>query len=363
MKKILFIGSVIFISACAGKSTDKKAELTRLKKERTEIDAKIAKLEAEAGDKPVKKIAEVSVIEIVSTTFYNFLEVQGKVDAEQNVQVSPELPGSVTGVFVSIGQNVSRGQTLAQIDDRVLRQNIAQLQTQLELAATLYNRQKNLWDQKIGTEVQFLTARAQKESLQKQIAVLQSQAAMYRIKAPISGTIDAMDLRLGQAVSPGMPSGIRIVNANILKVKAQIAESYASRVNRGDDVTIILPDAPDTIRTKLSYASRVIDQTSRSFNVEVKLPSKKIYRPNMLAILKIVDYKNSNALIVPVNVIQKSESNDYLFLAEKGKAKRVNIVVGKISDGRAEILSGLKPGDKVVSVGFADLNEGDNIKY
>lgn len=362
-KAVLFIVSVIFLAACTGKSTNKKSELTKLKKERSEIDAKIAKLEAESGDKPVKKIVDVSVTEVAKTTFYNYLEVQGKVDAEQNVQVSPEMPGSITRIFVTIGQQVSRGQTLAQIDDQVLRQNIAQLQTQLELATTLYNRQKNLWDQKIGTEVQFLTAKTQKESLQKQIAVLRSQASMYKIKAPISGTVDAMNLRLGQAVSPGMPLGIVIVNANALKVKAQIAESYVSRVNQGDDVTVILPDVPDTIQTKLSYASRVIDQTSRSFNVEIKLPSKRNYRSNMLAILKIVDYKNTNAIIVPVNVIQKSESHDYVFIAENGKAKRANVTVGKISDGQAEILSGLKPGDQVVTLGFTDLNEGDTIKY
>lgn len=363
MKRILFIASVVFLGACTGNSTDKKAELAKLKKERTELDAKIAKLESEAGTNPVKKVVDVSVIEVSTGAFYNYLEVQGKVDAEQNVQVSPEMPGSITRIYVAIGQNVSRGQTLAQIDDQVLRQNIAQLQTQLDLATTLYNRQKNLWDQKIGTEVQFLTAKSQKESLQKQISVLRSQASMYKIKAPISGTIDEMDLRPGQSVSPGMPLGVRIVNANALKVKAQIAESYLSRVNQGDDVTVILPDVPDTISTKLSYVSKVIDQTSRSFNVEIKLPSKKSYRSNMLAILKIVDYKNQNAITVPINVIQKSETTDYVFIAENGKAKRANITVGKISDGKAEIISGLKPGDQVISVGFADLNEGDIIKY
>lgn len=363
MKRILFIASVVFLAACSGKSTDKKAELAKLKKERTEIDAKIAKLESEGGDKRVKKVVDVSVVEVVTKPFYNYLEVQGKVDAEQNVQVNPEMPGSITRVYVGIGQNVSRGQVLAQIDDQVLRQNIAQLQTQLELATTLYNRQKNLWDQKIGTEVQFLTAKTQKESLQKQIATLRSQASMYKVKAPISGTIDAMDLRLGQSVSPGVPLGIRIVNANALKVKAQIAESYLSRVNQGDDVTVILPDAPDTIRTKLSYVSRVIDQTSRSFNVEIKLPSKRSYRSNMLAILKIVDYKNQNAIIVPINVIQKSETSDYVLIAENGKAKRANITVGKVSEGQAEVITGLKPGDQVITAGFGDLNEGDIIKY
>lgn len=363
MKNLIVIAAALLLASCAQAPKDKRAELEELKKERTEISKKIAALEAEIGGKQSEAdLKEVAVTELLEAPFKNYLEVQGKVDAEENVQVTPEMPGSVTGVFVKVGQTVSRGQVLAQLDDKVLRQNIAQLQTQLDLATTMYNRQKNLWDQKIGTEVQFLTAKTQMESLQKQIAVLKSQADMYKVKAPISGSVDEMELKIGQAISPGMPSGIRIVNANDLKVKAQVAESYASRVNQGDKVQISLPDVPDSIRTTLSFVSKVIDPISRSFNVEVKLPSRKSYRPNMLAILRIVDYENSKAITVPVNSIQKSESSEYVFVADGGKAKRVNITTGKVSDGKAEVLSGLKAGDKVITAGLQDLNEGDSLK-
>ena len=362
MKHVIFMGIVLFFSACGGKSIDKKTELETLKKERVEINSKIAVLEAELGTaKNAQDVKNVSVLEVQESLFSNFLEVQGRIDAEENVQVSPEAQGVVIAVYASIGQNVGRGQVLAQIDDKVLRQNISELQTQLDLANTLFQRQKNLWDQKIGTEIQFITAKTQKEAAERRIATLRSQIAMYKIKAPISGTIDAMDMKVGSVASPGM-SSIRIINASKLKAKAQVAESYAGRVNQGDNVQVILPDLPDTINTKISFASKTIDPVSRSFNVEIKLPSNARYRPNMLSILKIVDYRNDKALVVPVSAIQKAENGDYLFITENGKAKRVNVQTGKVSEGRAEILSGLKAGDKIVIAGTDGLSEGDIVK-
>ena len=363
MKKLLFISFVVFLASCGGKSTDKKSELESLKKERVELSARIEKLESEVGvQAAANEVKDVSILEVTESSFINYLEVQGKIDAEENVQVNPQAPGVVTAVYAKIGQNVSRGQVLAQIDDKVLRQNIEELQTQLELATTLFQRQKNLWDQKIGTEVQFLNAKTQKDAAERRISTLRSQISMYKIKSPISGTIDAMDLKVGQAVSPGM-SSIRVINANNLKAKALIAESYAGRVNQGDDVQIILPDVPDTVTAKISFAAKAIDLVSRSFNVEIKLPSNRNYRPNMLAVLKIVDYRNDKALIIPVNAIQKAENGDYLFTSENGKAMRVTIQVGKVSDGKAEILSGLKVGDKVIIAGTEGLNIGDIVKY
>lgn len=363
MKTILSIALVVFLASCASKSTDKKSELEKLKKERTEINTKITALEAEIGTGgALAESKDVAVFEVTESTFKNFVDVQGKVDAEENVQVNPEAAGVVTAVYVKIGQKVGRGQVLAQIDDKVLDQSMAELQTQLQLANTLFQRQKNLWDQKIGTEVQYLNAKTQKESAERRIATLRSQASMYKIKAPISGTVDAMDLKVGQSVMPGM-SGIRIINASNLKVKAEVAESYAARVNQGDEVSIIFPDIPDTLDTRLSFASKTIDPISRSFNVEVKLPSRSTFRPNMLAVLKIVDYKSEKALTIPINSIQKAESGDYVFIAENGKAKRASIQTGKVSEGRAEILSGLKSGDKVITAGIQDLNEGDIVKF
>ena len=361
MKNLIYLIAIVFIAAC-GKTKDKKAELAQLKKERAELDGKIAKLEAEVGTKPVQEASEVSVVELEPVTFKSFVEVQGKVDAQENVQVSAETPGVITAIYVKAGQQVSKGQVLAQLDDKVVRQNISSLQTQLELATTLYKRQKSLWDQKIGTEVQYLTAKTQKEGVEKQIAVLRSQLAMYKLKSPISGTVDLMELKLGQALNPGMP-GLTVVNANNLKVKAEVAESYSGKVNTGDEVLVVFPDTKDSIVTKVTFASKVIDPASRSFDVEVKLPGRSRYRPNMLAVLKIVDYRSNDAITVPVNAIQKSESGEYVYVAEKGKAKKVDISTDKVSDGKAQVIAGLKAGEKVITLGFQNLNEGDSVKF
>ncbi|RZL14886.1 MAG: efflux RND transporter periplasmic adaptor subunit, partial [Pedobacter sp.] len=189
-----------------------------------------------------------------------------------------------------------------------------------------------------------------------------SQISLYKVKAPISGTIDLMDMKVGQAVSPGM-SGIRIVNASKLKAKAEVAESYAGRINQGDEVNVVFPDVPDSLKTKISFASKTIDPASRSFNIEINLPSNRKYRPNMLAILKIVDYTNKNAIVMPVSAVQKAENSSYVFVAENGKAKRVTVTTGKTSSGNVEILSGLKAGDKVITGGLQDLNDEDSVKF
>jgi len=171
MKKIFYVVAVILLSSCGNKPKDQKTELEDLKKERTEINNKIAVLEAAIGAKTVVQVNDVAVMEIKQGLFKSYVEVQGRIDAEENVQVNPEMPGIVTVVNVKIGQNVSRGQVLAQISDLILRQNMAQLQTQIDYVDNLYNRQKNLWDQKIGTEVQFLNIKSQKDGLEKQMSV------------------------------------------------------------------------------------------------------------------------------------------------------------------------------------------------
>ena len=360
MKNILF-ALILFITACGNESKDKKAQLADLKKQQAELNSKIAALEAEVGSDKKEIIKNVSVHNVQAQDFKNYIEIQGVVDAKEDVQVNPEAAGVITKINVSVGQQVSKGQVLAQLDDAVLRQNIAQVQTQLDLANNVFRRQKNLWDQKIGTEIQYLNAKSQKEGLERQIATLRQQADMYKIKTPISGTVDQMDFKLGQAVQPGIP-GIRVVNANNLKARALVSETYAGRVSQGDQVKVVFPDANDSLTTKISFAAKTIDPTSRSFNVEVNLPSKKSFRPNMVAILKIVDYSKNNAVTVPIKAIQKSERGDYVYIAENGKAKKVAIKVGNVYNGEAEILSGIKVGDQVVTVGINTLNEGDSVK-
>jgi len=360
MKKIIYIPALLLLVACSNKPKDKNAELADLKKQQAEINSKITTLEAQVGTKETK-VTEVSVITLQPGSFVNYVQIQGKVDAEDNVVAYPQVPGTIIAINAKVGQRVSRGQVLAQLDNSVAKQNIAQAESQVSLNRTLFQRQKALWDQKIGTEVQYLQAQTTLQSSEKQLSSLRQQANQSRIVSPISGTIDQMDLKLGQVAQPGT-TGIRIVNADKLKVKADVPESYVSSVNTGNVVKIVVPDAQDSVTTKVTFAAKAIDPVSRSFAVEVKLPVRKSIRPNMTAILKIADYSKSSAIVIPVKAIQRSEDGDYVFVNENGTAKKVTVKAGKTYGGQTEIVSGLKAGDQLVTEGVSDIEDGDKIK-
>lgn len=359
--RILFISAILFLAACNNKPKDPKAELADLKKQEAAINAKITALEAKTGSADSGKVNNVSVAEVKPGQFTNYIKIQGKIDAQDNVMAYPQAPGTITAIHVKAGDHVSKGQILVQLDNSVLKQNIAQAEAQATLSATVFQRQKNLWEQKIGTEIQFLQAQANMQSAQKQVSGLRQQADMYRIISPISGTVDQMDLKLGQAASPGV-TGIRIVNADVLKVKADVPESYGSRINVGDGVKVTVPDVADSITARITFAAKVIDASSRSFAVEVKLPSRKTLRPNMTAILNIVDYQKNNALAVPINAIQKSEMGDYVFVVQNGIAKRHIVKIGATYDNKTEVISGISSGDQLVTKGASEIEDGDRVK-
>jgi membrane fusion protein (multidrug efflux system) len=360
MKKLIYIPFILLLAACSQKPKDKKAQLEDLVKQQTALNDKITKLRTELGTTDSAKAAEVNVAEIKTGAFVNYVQIQGKIDAQDNVTAYPQSPGTITAIYVKPGQHVSRGQVLVQLDNSVLQQNIAQSEAQLSLTQELYNRQKNLWDQKIGTEVQFLQAQTNLQASKKALAALRQQANLYRIVAPISGSIDQMDLKLGQVAQPGT-TGIRIVDADVLKVKADVPESYAGSVGTGNQVKIVVPDAHDSLITKVTFAAKAIDPTSRSFAVEIKLPARTTLRPNMTAILKIADYSKANAIAIPVKAVQRSEEGDYVFLNVAGVAKRTPVKVGVTYGGQSEILSGLKVGDQLITEGATDIEDGDKV--
>lgn len=361
MKKLLYISALLVLAACGTKPKDKTAELADLKKQQADITAKISKLEKEVGSKDSVKSTDVAVMDIQKQPFTNYINLQGKIDAKDNVQAFPQAQAVITAIYVKVGDHVSKGQTLVQLDNSVLKQNIAQSQTQADLMKTLFDRQKNLWDQKIGTEVQFLQAQTNYQSALKQLASLKEQAATYRIVSPITGSVDQMDLKLGQAASPGT-TFIRIVNTDYLKVKADVPESYSSNVKLGDKVNVVVPDANDSLQAKVTFAGRVIDPSSRSFPIEVQLPGRKTLRPNMTVVLKVADYSKKDAIVIPVNAIQKSENGDYVFINENNIAKKKVITEGASYGGKTEIKSGLNPGDKLITEGSSEVEDGDKIK-
>lgn len=363
--QLMILVAVLFIAACGNKEGDKKSELEKLKKQASELKVQIAALEAEVASTDstsTEKSRMVAITKITPTLFNNYIQVQGRVDADENVSLSPEMGGNITKINVKPGDAVQAGQILAEVDNRVILQGIAELQNGLDLAKILFEKQKNLWEQKIGTEVQYLSAKNQKESLEKKMATLQQQLDMSRIKSPINGFVDAVDIKLGQMAAPGMPA-IRVVNTSNLKVKGEVAESYASKIKSGNVVDIIFPDMADTIHSKVSYSAKVINMLNRTFNVEVRLDNTREYHPNMVAIMKIVDYSNPQAFVIPVSTIQHTEQGDYVLLAEKNKVKKQYVKVGRSYNGNAEITSGLKENDLLITKGFQELNEGELVSF
>lgn len=367
MKKIFLIpGLTLAMIACHSGGTDKKAELDNLKKQEAEIKSKITALEIELSksDSTGLNGIAVSVLTLTPETFKNYIEVQGRIDAEENVSVSSEMPGTVTKINVKVGDEVNKGDVLAETDARTISQSIADLQVNYELVTQIFDKQKNLWEQKIGTEVQYLQAKANKESMEKKMTMLQQQLSMSKIISPISGTIDAVDVKLGQMVAPGMPA-IRVINFSNLKVKADVAETYASKIKKGSDVLVYFPDMADSIMAKVNFVSRAINQTTRTFLVEVLLDNKSEYHPNMVARLNINDYKSAEpAIVIPVRTIQKDENNaSFVFVAENGVAQKRLITLGKEYSGKAEVKSGLKENELLVTLGYDVINEGDAIVY
>jgi membrane fusion protein (multidrug efflux system) len=361
MKKLLYITALLALAACNSKPKDKATELADLKKQQADINAKITVLQAEVGKKDSVKSTDVSAVTAKTASFTNYVQIQGKIDAQDNLTAYPQASAVITAINVKAGDHVSKGETLAQLDNSVLRQQIEQAQAQAALAQTLFQRQKNLWDQKIGTEVQFLQAQTNVQTSAKQVSTLRQQADMFRIVSPISGTVDQMDLKLGQIASPGM-TGIRVVNAAVLKVKADVPESYSGSIHVGDNVKILVPDANDSLVARITFAAKVIDPASRSFAVEIKLPGSAKLRPNMTAVLKIANYSSNKSIVIPAKAIQKSEAGDYVFINVNGFAKRKNVMEGATSGGMTEIKSGIATGDVVITEGASEIEDGDKIK-
>lgn len=376
MKKLLLIPAFTLLFAACNSGVDdneaqalmiaqKTAELAELKKQEADIKAKIAAIENElkANDSTESGIA-VSVVALKSEIFKNYIDVQGRVDADENISLSSEFPGTVTKINVKPGDEVSTGQVLAETDARAIHQQISDLQTNSDLVNQVYEKQKNLWDQKIGTEIQFLQAKTNKESMEKKMATLQEQLRMTKIISPISGTVDAVDIKLGQAIAPGIPA-VRVINFSNLKVKAEIAESYASKVKKGSEVIVYFPDVQDSLITKVNFVSRSISPMTRTFSVEVLLDGKKEYHPNMVARLNINDYQSETPVIaIPVRTIQRDENGaNYVYVAQGNKPVKRIVTMGKQYGGKAEIKDGLKEGDLLMTLGYDIVNESDDIIY
>jgi membrane fusion protein, multidrug efflux system len=369
MKRILFvIGILVILVSCGG--TDKKTQLDKLKKEQDKISSQIKELEKDlypAGNIPV---TNVNVQTLSLQSFEHYIEVQGRIDGNENIAVSPRSPGVVTKIYVKEGDYVKRGQLLAELDANVAKQMLKDLQTQLAFATDMFNRQKALWDQKIGSEAQYLDIKNKKESLENKIASQEEQIKMSSITSPIDGTVEDIPIKVGQMASAGNPQpAFRIINFNLAKAVADVGEAYTAKINTGDQVKIFLPDFNEEIQQRVTFASKFINPTNRTFSVEIELPAEgKVYRANMIAVIRIKDYSNPSTITVPQNYIQSSKDEGlFVFVAkeENGKkvARKAFIKQGVSYNGLTEVAGGLKEGDKIITAGYKDLYDGQVIDF
>lgn len=377
-KTLIYLSLIAVLASCSkkhetGNSSEAlkadQMQMDSLMKVKKDLDSRIkdlqAKIDKEKGDSTAS--GELVTIDTVQAgKFISYIDLQASVDAKQNITVTPQMPGSIQEIYVTEGEHVSKGQVMAEIDNATYKKQIETLQTQLAYAQDLYNKQKALWDQKIGTEVQFLTAKNNVETLQKQIAAANQQLEQTKLIAPIDGIVDEVDIKTGQIAAPGM-NGIRVVNMNTLKVDGEVSEAYASLVNTGDKVKLQFPDLDTTIDSKLSFVSKVINPQSRTFTAEAQIPSEGKFKPNMVVVMKIADYERDNVVSIDLNLLQKSSNGRYVYVVseENGKAvaKRRPLEVGKIYGGKAEILSGLMPGDRIIIAGYQDVVDGQEIRF
>ncbi len=384
--------AAILILAACGESKkegdaaliEKKEKLAKLTAEKQKLSEEIAELQEfiSAAEPNVVQAKLVKVDTVMAADFMHYIELQGKVDADNISIVTPRgNPGQVKQIFVTKGQMVKKGQLLLKLDDAIYQQNIIAskqsiqtLKTQQNLATELLKRQQNLWNQGIGTEVQLLTAKNNVETLQtqiksaeEQIKVLQEQQSTTNVYAEVSGIADEVNVRVGEFFQGaiGTQPQIRIVNTSSLKVVTNVPENYAGRVGRGSKVLITIPDTKQTFNSTISFLSASIDPSNRSFVTEADLPSNPGLKPNMIAMVRILDYNAPSAITVPVNVVQSDEKGKYVFVmvkeGNKYVARKKQVVVGQVQDELLELKAGITNGELLITAGYQGLYDGQVI--
>ena len=382
----------LFSFSCGSKKekdsivTEKKTELTKLKADKVKIDEKIKSLEIEiakldTGAGKSNKVKLVSVSIVSAQNFEHFIDLQGRVDAENISYISPRgMGGQVRQIFVKKGDMVRKGQLLLKLDDAIARQNvvavrqsIGAVKTQLDLARSVYQRQKNLWNQNIGTEVQLLQAESnvkglenQIKTMQENVKIAQEQLNLSNVYSTVSGVADEVNIHVGETFTGSPMAGIKIINTSSLKVLTDVPESYLSKVKKGTSVQVVVPDINRSYNSTISVISQSVNSTSRGFTAEIKIPFDISLKPGQSAMVKILDYSNANGIVIPVNLVQSDETSKYVYVLDKlpsGKsvAKKKQVIIGEVYGDNVEVKQGLIAGEQLISEGYQSLYEGQVI--
>lgn len=341
----------------------KKTELAEMKKAAAALRASIETLEKEIGlldpefAQENRKSVLISTIKPTNGNFEHFVEVTGSVLSKKNVSISGEVSGRIQEITATEGMRVSKGQVLVRIDAEAIVRNIEEIEKQLELAVVVFEKQERLWKQQIGTELQFLEAKNRKEMLEKSLASLKTQESRTQVRAPFNGTVETVQVRLGELVQMGTPI-IQFVGDSDLFIEADVSERYVGIVNKGDLVEVNFPSISQMVESKVSAVGAIINPNNRTFKVEVALPAQQNIKPNMIAILKIMDYSNISAIAIPSYLILQDNKGDYVFTVEGNTSKKKYIKRGMTYKDTTEVLEGLTGDEVLVDKGFREV--GDN---
>lgn len=372
MKKIAFITLIGFMAFYACGPGNDQAKLERLERQRDALNERIAQLKAELSQESEANPSEekptyVRIEEIQPSLFQHFIKVQGTIESDNNILIPAQTSGIVKKIHVDEGDNISQGHLLAELDSVVLESSIEEMKTSLRLATTIYERQQRLWKKNIGSEIEYLQAKNNWESLEKGLNTLLEQLQMTKIVSPIDGRVDDILIKEGEMAVAGVGT-IRIVQLSRLKVVAALAENYIARVKKNDEVRIHVPVLGIEFEHTIDAVSQVIDPNNRTFQIEIKVPkNQKTLKPNLLAEVIINDYSNPQALIVPYNIVQETGSEQFLFVASQENSrwrahKRV-VKTGEDYQDQVEVREGLAPGEQVVTLGFQNLADGQPIAF
>lgn len=318
-----------------------------------------------------EKLPLVTTVKAQEQKFDHFLELQGDVMTKQNVLIYPEMAGTLQRVYVQKGQEVRKGQLLATIDDGGMGSQLAQLKTQAELAKTTFERQKRLWDQKIGSEIQYLQAKSNYEAQQNAVKQFQSQLGKSSIRAPFAGIIDNVIKDQGTVVSPGPGSEVfRIVNLSNMYIDVEVPETYLGSVTKGKKAQVYFPVLGDSAITKIRQTGNFINPSNRSFSVEIPVPNKNgNIKPNLTAKVRINDYTSEKAILIPQSIVsENAEGEQYAYIAmepnadNEAIAKKIIITTGKTQGALIEVLSGIEDGNQVIKEGARSVKDGQKVK-
>ena len=375
--------SILLLSCGEGKKNSLENilasdNLLQLREKRGEVDAKKLELESQLKQiddrilelDTIKKLPLVTTVKVEAQNFIHYLELQGNVQTKQNLVIYPEMGGILEHVYVKEGQRVTKGQLLAKLDDGGLSQQLAQLQIQTDLAKTTFDRQERLWNQKIGSEIQYLQAKSSFEAQQKLVNQVKSQLSKTNVTAPFTGIVDDVITNQGSVVAPGQTPIIRIINLDNMYIETEVPESYISNVSVNKGVIVEIPILGKTIEGIIRQASNYINPANRTFKIEIAVPNKDgAIKPNLTAKLKINDYTNANAMLIPQSIIsENAEGEQYIYLVnnknteDEATAQRFVITTGRTQGDVIEVLTGLSDNVEIINEGARSVQDGQLVK-